>query len=285
MPRSKQKFKSNSAADKALRKISVDLIEQLNLFETTIHLHKISGLTALETGKLSNAHDTELERKHYLVTSVIPSKGYFKGMRLLRKALKESKQTELLNKLDKAYEGAVDAEIAQRLRLSQTPEVKSDKIEPTQSSASGCYGDSITSAMFSGLDLMYSDGKGDSKRSTRRSRNLNRSGSLDTIGPSSCSDDDDDIISLDSPVQPEQPLPSYVNVKFQFSLPQGNRATVSVTPSPHRQRSNHISHRSNPYKATQPEQAAVSFTVNVSSDHCYNNSTGNDSVTSIVSVK
>ena len=277
MSKSKQKFKSNSAADKALRKISVDLIEQLNLFETRVHLHKISGLTPLEMEKLSNSHDTERERKHYLVTDVIPSKGHYKGMRLLRKALKGSKQDELLNMLDKAYEGAVDAAIAGRLRLSQTPEVKTIETGPTQSSASVCYDDdSITSAMFSGLDLVYSDGKSD----VRRNRNLKKSGSLDTDGSST--DDGADIISLDSPVQPQQPLPSYVNV--QLSLSQGNRAAVSVMSSPHRQRSNHISHRSNPYKAnsTQPEQVAVSLTVNVVANDGNNSS---DSVTSTVSVK
>ena len=274
---SKRKFKSNLAADKALRRISMDLIEQLNLFETSLHLHKISGLTLLEMEKLNNSHNTELERKQYLVTTVIPSKGHYKGLKLLRRALKESKQDEIVNMLDKAYEGAVDAVIAERLRLSQTPKVKHETgmshHDSIPSTASGC--DSITSAMFSGLDLAYRDGGGDVKK-----RKINKSTSLDTSSGSD-DDDDDDIVSLDSPVEQQQ-QPSYVDIKFQLPLSQGGRTTISVTPSPHRQRANHISHRSNPFKAnaTQLEQALV--TVNIMSE---NSNTDNDKVTSTVSVK
>ena len=277
---SKRKFKSNLAADKALRRISMDLIEQLNLFETSLHLHKISGLTLLEMEKLNNSHNTELERKQYLVTTVIPSKGHYKGLKLLRRALKESKQDEIVNMLDKAYEGEVDAVIAERLRLSQPPKVKHETgmshHDSIQSTASGC--DSITSAMFSGLDLAYRDGGGDVKK-----RKINKSTSLDTSSGSEDDDDDDDddIVSLDSPVeQQQQQQPSYVDVKFQLPLSQGGRTTISViTPSPHRQRSNHISHQSNPFKvnATQPEQALV--TVNIMSE---NSNTDNDKVTRIV---
>ena len=284
MSRSKQKFKSNLAADKALRRISMDLIEQLDLFETSVHLHKVSGLTQWEMEKLSNSHNTELERKQYLVTTVLPSKGHYRGMRLLRRALKESKQDEIANMLDKAYEGAVDAVIAERLRLSQTPEVKGEKtgtshaVQPTASERH----DSITSATFSSIDLMYRDGGGD-VRGEKKSKNLNKSTSLETNSSDSDDDDGDDIISLDSPVEQQQPLPSYVDVRFQLPLSQGNRTTISVTPSPHRQRSNHISHRSNPFKAnaTQLEQA-LSFTVNVMPE---NSNTDNDRVTNIVSVK
>ena len=284
MSRSKQKFKSNLAADKALRRISMELIEQLNLFNTSVHLHKIEGLTLLEMEKLGNSHNTELERKQYLVTTVLPSKGHYKGMRLLRRALKESKQDEIVNMLDKAYEGAVDAVIAERLRLSQTPEVKRAKTgtsHPVESSIGECC-DSITSAAFSGMDLLCRDGGGDA-RGERKSKNLNKSTSLDTNDSSDSDDDDgDDIISLDSPVEQQQPLPSYVDVKFQLPLSQDSRTTISVTPSPHRQRSNHISHRSNPFKAntTQPEQA-LSVTVNVMSE---NSNTDNDRVANIVSV-
>ena len=49
---SKKKFQSNPAADKALRRTSMVLVEQLNLFETTLHSHKINGLTPLEMEKL-----------------------------------------------------------------------------------------------------------------------------------------------------------------------------------------------------------------------------------------
>ena len=103
-----EKFKSNAAADKALKKISVDLVQQLNLSDTTLHLHAMNGLTPLETEKLQNGYITELERKQYLVTTIMPSKGLYKGMRLLRRALKQSGQAEVFNSLEKAYEAAVD---------------------------------------------------------------------------------------------------------------------------------------------------------------------------------
>ena len=123
----KEKHKSNVAADKELKRISVDLMQQLNLFDTTLHLHAMNGLTPLETEKLQNSYVTELERKQYLVTIVIPSKGLYKGMRLLRWALKQSGQDEVFNSLEKAYEAAVDEVIAEKLRLSHTPEVKHER--------------------------------------------------------------------------------------------------------------------------------------------------------------
>ena len=117
----KFKFKSNVAAGKALRKISAELVEQLNLLETTIHLHKINGLTPLELEKLSNFYTTSLERKQYLVTTIIPSKGHYEGMRLLRRALKRSEQNEILKILEKAYEDAVDTIIADKFEI--TPQI------------------------------------------------------------------------------------------------------------------------------------------------------------------
>ena len=84
---SKRKFKSNSAADKALRETSVVLTEQLNLFETTIHLHHINGLTSLEFENLTHSHTTKLEQKQYLVTTGIPGRGYYRGMMLLRREI------------------------------------------------------------------------------------------------------------------------------------------------------------------------------------------------------
>ena len=104
----KKKFKSYLAADKALRRTSTVLVEQLNLFETTLHLHEIDGLTTLEMEKLRHLQTTELEQKQYLETGVIPSKGHYRGMTLLRRALKKSKQFDLYNCLDKAYEEAVN---------------------------------------------------------------------------------------------------------------------------------------------------------------------------------
>ena len=60
-----ERFKSNRVADKALRQISVNLVQQLNLFETTLRLHAIDGLTLLETQKLQSSQETEIERKQY----------------------------------------------------------------------------------------------------------------------------------------------------------------------------------------------------------------------------
>jgi len=348
MPRSKQKFKSNPAADKALRKISVDLVQQLDLFDTTLHLHAMDGLTPLETEKLGNSYNTELERKQYLVTTVIPSKGHYKGMRLLRRALKQTEQYEILNTLEKAYEDAVDTIIAEKLRLSQKfLEVKHKTGEnyAIQATASNC-SDSITSAMFSNVDSVYRDDGDDVKAS----RNTDRPAS--STSSSSSDDDDDDVISLDSPLQ-EQPQShvtsnvtttttktgenypiqatasncsnsitsamlsnvdsvdgGYVKTSRNFDRPTSftnnnssdndddvisldsplqeqsqshdvtnqipynttttttTTTTVTVTHSPHRSRTYHISHRSSPYKSPkQTLSVTVNVHENVNSDH------------------
>ena len=104
-----QNLKSDRAADIALKRISVDLVNQLDLFDTTLHLYAMDGLTPSEMEKLNNIYITELEKKQYLVTTVIPSKGHYRGMILLRRALKESKQNEILYLLEKTYDEEVDA--------------------------------------------------------------------------------------------------------------------------------------------------------------------------------
>lgn len=113
----KGKIESEEAAGKALKKISTELVQQLNLPETILHLYAMDGLTSLEREKLNNVYVTELERKHYLVMTVIPSKGNYTGMELLKQALKESEQSYLFDALEKAYKEAVDALITMRLGL------------------------------------------------------------------------------------------------------------------------------------------------------------------------
>ena len=187
----RQKFKSDVAADKALKRVSLDLVRQLNLFDTTLHLHAINGLTLLEVEKLGNSHSTELERKQYLVTTVIPSKGAYRGMRLLRRALKQSQQYEILNTLEKAYEDAVDTVIAKKLGLTHAPEVKHETGHGSSVQATGsdlC--DSITSAMFSGSDLLQRDDRGHKKSYTHLGRPT--SSSTGVSSSSSSSDDEGD---------------------------------------------------------------------------------------------
>ena len=254
---SKEIYKSNAAADKALKRISVDLVQQLNLSDTTLYLHAMNGLTPLETEKLQNSYVTELERKRYLVTTVIPSKGLYKGMRLLRRALKQSGQGEVFNSLEKAYEAAVDEVIAEKLRLSHTPELKHERGQshPVQATFSD-FDDSITSAMFSDSDLLHRGDGGNRKKNRRLDKPTNPSTSS-----SSSDDDDDDINSLDTPVQQQQTLID-INVQVPVS-PDSNTIAFSVT-SPYHQRSNHISHQSNPYTANlKPPEQAVSVAINV----------------------
>lgn len=229
-----QKFKSNRAADEALRKMSLDLVEQLNLFETTLYLHKSNGLTPLEMEKLGNCYTTELERKQYLVLTVIPSKGHYRGMRLLRRALKQSKQYKLYNSLKKAYEEAVDAVIAEKLRLPQ-PESK------VKHEAGASYPEETASDLYDSITFpLFNDANSLNPR-----YNLNRPTSPSTSSSSSDASDDD-IISLDPPAE-QQPLPSYVDVKLEVAFPQGRTTTISLSYPPHRLRSNDISGKSNPY--------------------------------------
>jgi len=113
-----RKFKSDLAADKALKQIStIEILEQINLFETVLQLYSIGALTRLENEKLQNNYITELTRKSLLVTSIIPGKGCYRGMRYFRRALKKTGQCTLLYKLDRAYEDAVDKLIAENLDL------------------------------------------------------------------------------------------------------------------------------------------------------------------------
>jgi len=86
----------------------MDTLEQFNLFPTVIQLYQNDGLTLLELQKLQNNYITEIERTNLLLTSIIPSKGQYKGMQMLRIALKETEQHAILNKLDKTYKATMD---------------------------------------------------------------------------------------------------------------------------------------------------------------------------------
>ena len=198
MSGSKQIFESNQAddqaADKALKSVSTNLIEQLNLFDTTLHLYTMDGLTSLERERLQNIYITELERKQYLMTIVIPGKGPYKGMTMLRRALKETGQNEILNILEQAYENAVCTNMAE----------KSDKTEasyPVQATVSGYY-DSHTAAVCSatGLDTRCLE------RATRSGNsslnNVNDNVSLHFPVEQSSQPQSDDV-SLHFPVQPQ----------------------------------------------------------------------------------
>ena len=152
-----EEFKSDhtddQAADKALKCVSVNCVEQLNLFDTTLHLYEMDGLTALEVQKLQNNFITELERKQYLITVVIPSKGHHKGMVLLKQALKKTGQNEILNILEKEFENAIH-EISKRSEVSQ----ESETTRPVQATFNG-YHDSIISTVCSESGLVSKEGE------------------------------------------------------------------------------------------------------------------------------
>ena len=203
--------KSDGAAEKALREITVKLVEQLDLFNTTNHLHSMGGLTPLEMQKLQNTAVTELERKQYLVTIVIPSKGHYEGMRLLSQVLKQSEQDELLSILENVYENTVEAEECQ---------VKDETASyPTQETCSDCCSDN-TSGTHGNLDS-HKDLESDAGRSG------------DHDAPTQPSSNDDGVL-LNSPVelqsQPESnnvaSLFSAVTTEQQFESEANNVASV-----------------------------------------------------------
>ena len=178
----------DQAADKALKSISVNFVEQLNLFETTLHLYTMDGLTTLEREKLQNIYITELERKQYLMTIVIPSKGPYKGMTMLRRALKETGQHEILNSLEKAYENAVHTNMAEKCDEGEAS-------HPVQVTISGCY-DSHTTAVCSAPGLDCED---DAEKAARSSNsNVSFHSPLERL-----SQPQSDDVSLHFPVQPQ----------------------------------------------------------------------------------
>lgn len=228
-----QKFKSEKAADKALKEVCKLKLEGLILFDTTLHLHAKDGLTPLEREKLLNSYVTELERKQYLIMTVIPSKGKYKGMRMLMRALKKTDQHEILKILEKTYEDEVDAIIG-------------GKVGRTDSTAA----------------MLYNDG---GRRFKKREKSPSRN--------SSSSDDDDDVISLDSPVEEEQPkVPNDVPPNFPGEeLLQTDNADSSVQQQPQLESPYVkikiqdgkviVSHRSRAYGVSKKSNQVVSVTI------------------------
>ena len=105
-------FQLDSAANRALRSITrLEVLRQLNLFETVIALYSLEAITPLEKEILDNHHNPELQRKDYLLTTVIPRRGPYKGIKVFQDALKKSEQFEVLRTLNQAYEDAVNAVI------------------------------------------------------------------------------------------------------------------------------------------------------------------------------
>ena len=275
--KSKQKFKCDEAAGKALKQVSsMEMLEQLDLFETVLHLYSTEGgLTSLEYQQLQNVHTVELRRKSLLLTSIIPGKGLYRGMRMLRRALKKTGQRPILNKLDKAYEGAVDELIAKNLRIRQGPwsnettgADQSSQVIPrvdsvaTASCSSVCHA-SITSEHLS-LNMYRDGGIHEDSCNTTASRERTPSGNMSRRSITTSSGDDDGGILLDTIVQKQQQptslcIPSFeVNIQFRMSEDLSGNRLPSVQLTPYRQRSGHISHQSNPYIYKVPERAKSS---------------------------
>ena len=217
---------SDLAAAKALKRITtMDVLHQLNLTETVVCLYSSEGLTTLELERLNNYHNTEIERKNYLLTSVIPSKGPYKGMQLLQKALQQTGQHEILNRLNKAYEDAVNALIAENLRTS------SDTVQTSACAINNGRSDSISSSITSISEPDLVEG-------------------LDRFGSSSSQSGSDDGGDPDpsGPQQLHQQQPPLSPAHIIIHLPLSQSTTVSVTPHGYRERSGHISYLKSPYK-------------------------------------
>ena len=202
-PSPKLKFKSDEAAAEALeRMLEEDMVQKLDLYDTTFHLHAMDKLTLSETQELQDTGIAELERKRYLLKNVVPTKGPYEGMRALRRALKHSKQTEILNVLEKAYENALNPILVEKLRRLQMAELEcqTEVGYPVQATASDCH-DDIT--VFD-LSLVRRDDGGTESRSA--------------MSNSVSSDDDDDDncdydVTLDSPVEQKFQPSSRVNFR------------------------------------------------------------------------
>ena len=246
-----RKYKSDAAADKALKQIStIEILEQINLFETVLQLYSIGALTRLENEKLLNNYLTELTRKSLLVTSIIPGKGCYKGMRYLRRALKKTGQSVLLDKLDKAYEDAVDVLIAELKDLhliEMEPEVNDDTHSLSTSPTAMHFAIKRRSGSFDSIASLEQQNGGTSPQLSpshtpellyrdvlhrcNAIKNSNGVLPIKKISTSSAttddasSDDDDEadgnganVIVLDDALE-QQPIEQSVGINIQMSLP------------------------------------------------------------------
>ena len=241
----KQKFVSEVAADKALKQISsMDMLEQLNLFETIVQLYSIDGLTRLENEELQNPYVPEIRRKNLLLTRIIPGKGHYKGMRMLRRSLKKTGQHAILNKLNKAYEKAVDALIANNLQLhhSSSEASMTNSVMTANSSDVDCISITLNADLFY-RGRVSRKSRGGSHHQGRDGSSTVSSGS--SSGSSSSDEDYDDDI-LDGDDEPNViRLDSFGEPCVQEST-QDCRTSALVTPF--RERSSHIFLKSNPRK-------------------------------------
>lgn len=270
----KSDLASDLAADKALKRIcTIDLLRQLNLFETIMQLYSLEGLTPLEKENLDNQHNAELERKSYLLTNVIPSKGNYKGMQLLRQALKQTEQYEILRVLEKAYEDAVSAITDEDLELLQKPKVPNTSVGlgqfPTAAQTTELCA-SRGASIGSELDLAYLFS---SENDLRKVNGFERLTSI-----SSHSSSDTDGLVCDSPKVHQQllsPTPSHT-ITIQLPISPGNGISTKVSLAPlQRERSDHICYKSNPYKTRTATQLDHSVSVTIVQDDTRNHGVNN----------
>lgn len=274
-------IESDAAANRALRSITrLDVLRQLNLFETVIALYSLEAITPLEKEILDNQHNAELQRKDYLLTKVIPNRGPYKGMKLFQQALKRSDQLEILRVLEQAYEDAVNGIITnESLSLPESLPIASNGCfsfpiarssqgtndnESLNSTGATCGSTSdLGEASGSRSDSVSSNAHASDPGSLGRanvedaSRRDERLTSQSSSSPSSSDDDGDTVVPKTLQQQPlpqQQPgmSPSTSGSHIIIHVPisnVGECTTVSVNPMPHRDRSDHISYGSNPYRS------------------------------------
>ena len=241
----KPTFESNEAADKALKEISsMDTLVQLNLFETVIRLYNDDGLTQLELQKLQNNYIVELERKTLLLTDIIPGKGHFNGMQMLRRALKETEQHTILSVLDKAYKNAMDT-LNTRLHDPELgydqPHQKTSHDDSVAVAAATCSSDCLLStstelSLDANKDGVCRDGP-----TTARERCTFDNGVYDAGDNGDAS-----AIPIYVPEQQQQQQQSTIEINIQVHMPASYNSAF-------RQRSSHISFN------TRPEGDKVSY--------------------------
>ncbi|XP_065900271.1 uncharacterized protein [Dysidea avara] len=245
----KQKFISDVAADKALKQISpMDMLEQLNLFETIVQLYSIDGLTPLENEELQNNYVPELHRKSLLLTSIIPGKGHYKGMQMLRRSLKKTGQRAILSKLDKAYEKAVDTLKTRTGPTRWSVEASiTDSVMTASCSSVGCA--SITSQELNADALCKDEACTDGGSGSHQKH----------VFDDSSSDNDDNESDNDNDKHNVNSAGEQCIQESTFQYPQDFRTSALVTPF--RERSGHISERSNPRKKVSYQTELIASTI------------------------
>ena len=277
MSGSKQEYKSNQAADKALKRMSVNLVKQLNLFDTVLNLHAMDGLTALEMEELTSFYKTELERKQYLVITVIPSKGQYKGMKLLMQALRQTEQYEVLSLLEKTYDEEVDAII------DNVGSIASPVEEQPQPQSGDVF--SLKSSVTVEQQLQSQSDDVSPFESPEQQPHSQSDGVSSLAFPviaEQPQSQSNSSASLNSPTQ--QQSQSQITPYFKFRLPPTYSGTVTFAVSPSSQSStDDIPHSSNANGGDPPEQDRA---LNATPDHenFNNNNSDHDGAASNVTV-